>query len=495
MAPSRAGPPLRPVVRAYFLGYVSTAAPRLLTVLLRHLKKRKTQDSSQESLLAAIEHILRSSLAWNRFPAFCAALVGGSTWLQIPFRRLLARCAPNLSSLARVRLARCLASFIAAYASLQLLQSKEDRKKNGEGRQDGQDDKDGPGGQDGKAKDKDDQDKQSPLAGRTLDLTLFAATRAMDVLAGALWSRRRARREAAGRWTRAESLVGQATDPALFALSSALVMWTWIYEPWRLPRSYDRWIAAAAAVDGRLIEALRRCRKGILQYGCENSPDGRLLEGMCADYGWPAAWGNPAVSIPFPCDMVHMGCGPSCEWHGLVRLARSWRWAMTTYLPVSLALALRTPPKSSSRKTTTPLARRLLLSVLSAARSSAFLAAFVSLFFYGVCLMRTRLGPRLLGHAVAARQAFDGGLCTAAGCALCGWSVLLERASRRKDLALFVAPRALATLLPRRYPRPLLWRETLLFATSTAVVFTAVQEDPRRVRGVLGNILNMVLRD
>lgn len=70
---------------------------------------------------------------------------------------------------------------------------------------------------------------------------------------------------------------------------------------------------------------------------------------------------------------------------------------------------------------------------------------------------------------------------------------MIENETRRKELGLFVAPRALATLLPRRYLMENQWRETLAFATSAAVVFTCVSEKPERVRGVLGKLLNRVL--
>jgi hypothetical protein len=78
---------------------------------------------------------------------------------------------------------------------------------------------------------------------------------------------------------------------------------------------------------------------------------------------------------------------------------------------------------------------------------------------------------------------------------LCGWSILLESASRRKDMALFVAPRALATLFPRRYALDKQWRETVVFAVSTAVVMTCFREQPRRVRGMMGGVLGSVFRE
>jgi len=279
----------------------------------------------------------------------------------------------------------------------------------------------------------------------------------------------------------AETIISGITDPAVFAVSCALIMWTWIYVPGRLPRAYDKWISSAAAVDPRLIEALQRCRRHELRYG-EDTGQASLLQSMCRDFQWPPRWGDPAVSIPFPCEMVHMGSGPSCEGHALHRFFQSWRWAMATYLPLGLLLVARKPS-----------VKGLVRAVLSAGRSSAFLGSFIALFYYGVCLARTRIGPGILGDSVASRQALDSGICVGSGCLLCGWSILLEQPGRRKDMALFVAPRALATLLPRRYPLDKQWRETFIFATSTAVVFTCVLENKDRVRGLLGSVLRNIL--
>ncbi|KAK1761116.1 hypothetical protein QBC47DRAFT_21961 [Echria macrotheca] len=469
-------PLLRPLVRAYLLGYASAVAPRLLTLLLQHLTRRRTAADSPkrnghhnaqsfpDSLLA----ILRGGLDPRRFPAFCAAVVGGSTLLELPLRAAFNKLAGSLSNVARIRLSRWFASFIAAWLGLRLLQSKQSAGFT----------EPAPVRPDSHL---DAGRQESRYAGRTLDLTLFAFTRALDVIVGELWTRRKAHRLASQRWTRLEDAISRLVDPAVFAVSSGLIMWTWIYNPSRLPRAYNKWIGSAAAVDPRLIEALQRCRSGELQYA-RDTGQGRLLGAMCDDYGWPRHWGDPAVSVPFPCEVVHMGCGPSCEVHAVSRFARSFRWAMATYLPLSLLLAVRSPNR-----------RGLIKALFSAARSSAFLGAFITLFYYGVCLARTRVGPHILGKHVEARQRIDGGVCVGAGCFLCGWSILLEKAGRRKDMALFVAPRALATLLPRRYDLSRQWLETAVFAASTAVVFTCVLENKARVRGVLGSVLGSVL--
>lgn len=75
---------LRPVLRAYVLGYASSTVPRLLTLLLTHLsRRRKNIDlKPSESFVYSFIRILNGGLEFQRFPTFCAALVGGSTLIE-----------------------------------------------------------------------------------------------------------------------------------------------------------------------------------------------------------------------------------------------------------------------------------------------------------------------------------------------------------------------------------------------------------------------------
>jgi hypothetical protein len=257
-------------------------------------------------------------------------------------------------------------------------------------------------------------------------------------------------------------------------------MWAFIYVPERLPQSYNKWITQAAAVDQRLLVALRRLRSGDMKYGSPGNSE--FLMGMCKDYGWPLQYADPVNTVPFPCEMVHMGRGQNCEYHALTRFVQTSIMALSTYVPLNIALIIRNPTKKG-----------LIYALKSSARSSAFLGAFTALYYYGVCLGRTRVGPHVLGTSNPARQKLDSGVCVGTGCAICGWTILLEHEGRRKDIGLWVAPRALATLLPRKYPLEDQWMETLAFALSTAIVFTCVGEQPKRVRGVFGKLLNQVL--
>lgn len=161
-----------------------------------------------------------------------------------------------------------------------------------------------------------------------------------------------------------------------------------------------------------------------------------------------------------------------------------------------LRMSLSNTVLTTGSKSREALSRLYALSmklVKSASLSSSFLATFISLFYYGVCLARTRLGPRLFPSV--SPQAWDSGLCVLAGCLACGWSILLEEPARRYEIAQFMAPRAMATLLPRVYDRREQWKEKVVFATSVAIVMGGVVDGGAvHVKGVLGRVLGGVAR-
>lgn len=86
-------PLLRPLLRAYLLGYAFAVGPRLLALVLHYALKlvrarRKATngpggDKPEPQLLQSISKTVRAGLEWQRFPTFCAALVGGSTLLEV----------------------------------------------------------------------------------------------------------------------------------------------------------------------------------------------------------------------------------------------------------------------------------------------------------------------------------------------------------------------------------------------------------------------------
>ena len=415
----------------------------------------------------------------RRFPTFCAVLVGGYTFLQNPFRIIYQNACIYLighnqkrwaAQRLEVTISRFLAAIISAWMSLAILNTPTDNSRAVP-----------------KPAEKLDilepKPKSPQQAGKTIDLTLFSTTRALEALTVKLWHYHV--HASVGAPSTFTKILSQYADPFLFAASSSTIMWSWFYHPENLPRAYNTWIASAAQVDHRLIEVLRLAKEGDFVYGDDKGPDARQCQGMCQEYGWPIEWGDPQRTIPIPCEMVHMGTGPNCHWHACVRFARAFRFAMATNFPLQLLAKI-----ISGR----PLSPKGLVQITKdSGRSSAFLGAFVALFYYGICLSRTQLGPMLFDEKTISRQDWDSGLCVRVACTLCGCSSLIEKETRRGELAMFVAPRAAATFLPRRYDRKYFWRERAAFSVSTALLLTLAQEDKRMVRGVLGRLMNVIL--
>ena len=390
--------------------------------------------------------ILIQTSSINQFPAFSSVLIGLYSLLQYPLWILSKALEDLVNSKQQVHrnfsvaTSRFLAAFCSAWLSLQLLNDNYQSKLSQQPRR--QVDHSRKWTNTKSLRDTETEitsHVSSSQAGRSLDLTLFVVSRSVETVIGFLWARRRTSRKATAKWTSIDAMVAYMADPIVFAASSGIVMWAWFYYPDRLPRAYNRWIAGVARVDPRLVQVLRQARMGEFVYGRETG-HGALLESFCIDHDLPVAWGNPNLTIPIPCEVVHSGLGPSCHWHSGVRFAIAFKFAFATYFPIQLFFKAKKPSWRAFRH-----------ALQAALRSSAFLGAFVGLFYYGVCLARTLLGPKLLKSRGITPLMWDQGLCIRIGCILCGTSILIEAAKRRQEMAFFVAPKAMATIFPRRY--------------------------------------------
>lgn len=76
---------LLPLVRAYALGYASSTTPRLLTLLVTLVtgQSKDGEDRKFQRALFSACRILRGGLELQRFPTFCAALIGGTDLLKV----------------------------------------------------------------------------------------------------------------------------------------------------------------------------------------------------------------------------------------------------------------------------------------------------------------------------------------------------------------------------------------------------------------------------
>ena len=476
---------LTPAARAYALAYAASVGPRLFGYL-RTIRRKDLSVNDKINLLATI---LRTSAQLHRFPFAAGLIIGGATaipnLLTAVLRSMLKalhRTPQQTITTAFLTRLRFVCTFFSSWLAFSLLNRDKSWPRKRARSRAVEIDASNPG--------RPNQHVLPPpgyhpsYAGKTIDFTLFAFLRAIDVLAITAWMRSRSSNyHPEKRIRRLASFLKWVIDPWIFSVSSATIMWAWFYSPHRLPRTYNRWISSAADLDPRLLQALRLCRQGDFVYG-EETGQAPLLKSLCDERNMPQEWGDPTKTIPIPCELYHCGRGKSCEVHAVSRFLDSFKFAMELYLPIQLLSKLRSPSTKAYMK-----------AVMDASRSSSFLAAFVSLFYYFVCLARTRIGPKLFSRQTVTPQMWDSGLCVLAGCLACGWSILLEKAGRRQEIAFFVAPRACGVLLPRVYDRKFQRREQIVFALSTALVLNAATDERVLVRGILGRLLSGVLKE
>ena len=79
---------------------------------------------------------------------------------------------------------------------------------------------------------------------------------------------------------------------------------------------------------------------------------------------------------------------------------------------------------------------------MGATQSSIFLASFIAMVWSPICFSRNYI---MKGKD---RETFG----VFMGCLLCGFSLLLERKSRRREIALFCAPKAIESAWRRAWP-------------------------------------------
>ena len=478
---------LKPPFRAYALGYLSVTGPRLLG-FLRTIRRK---DLTVQEKLSILFTIVKTSTQLNRFPTAVTIIIGGATTLPRLVRTILQWLLAVLGRTRHTKLSNAFesrltfaCSFLSSWLAFSLLNRDEGWvRKRAQSRA---------AASLGTSEFHPPNQHHIPppsyhphYAGKTMDFTLFALCRALDVAAITIWTRSRSNSWHPERRTPAiANAIKKLADPGIFAISAAIIMWSWFYSPHRLPRAYNNWISKIADIDERLIQALRLARQGNFVYG-KDTGQAPLLEPLCKELGLPEAFADPSKTIPIPCVLYHSGTGSSCEFHAMTRFCRSWRFAFELYLPLQILARIRNIKIGA-----------IIDALRASARSSSFLAAFVSLFYYSVCLARTRLGPKLLSQRTVTPQMWDSGLCVLAGCLTCGWSILLEKPGRRQEIAFFVAPRAIATILPRVYDKKHRRREQFAFSTSMAVVLTTVKlGELEYVRGVLGRLLRGLTAD
>ncbi|TKA55385.1 hypothetical protein B0A53_02309 [Rhodotorula sp. CCFEE 5036] len=333
--------------------------------------------------------------------------------------------------------------------------------------------------------------KDSP----TLDLTLLVFVRAADTLARFVYERTATY---TGRKATIRRLLAENGDTALFCVSSYQIMRCWFNKPHLLPSAYSNWILRLARMDPNVLQLLRYAWEGRFVYGQKADADVlKVCENAATRAGLPLSAMDPSQIRRIDCSVVHHSIGGgTCEQNALKR----WIWAFLDALAIYLPVHAIPPLLFNFRRVLSQPGMSAKRILQAACRSSAFLATFVASIYAAVCLVRTRL-PQAI--ASIPQQPLDGGLAVQLGCLVCGLSVLIENKHRRKEMALYTAPRALYALLDETFPASLLssplgqqvgtWLERLVFSLSSGAVLTAAVHRPDLVSGVVRGVTSFAV--
>ncbi|KAG2731523.1 hypothetical protein G9P44_005110 [Scheffersomyces stipitis] len=422
----------KPSLRAFLFAYLYVVIPKALNHIIVAIKRNDLAD-----LPKRLATVLARALHPKKFPMFTAYIVAGTNLLEPIVFKIVQRLALLKSRSSTLFISTLVSGFISAIITFPQFQNH----ILGYGRY------------------------------YSLDLTLLLTTRALDTLVSSTLAHV------------VPSILQSKGDALLFILSSFLVMFSWFYKPESLPPSYRGWITAAANMDDELIWALKGLREGTLVYG-EHGPLEDILVPMAERYGQDPKRGSLIHNQPIECEVVHAFTTKNCEVHALWRFYRGFVFSLKVYGPLN-ALMLLFPNKSK-------MSTRIWRAFLSTCRSSCFLGTFISLYWYGVCLVRNRLFPKLFPNKPLVEWDITWG--PTVGAMLCGLSSFVETQGRRKELALFVAPRGLGTLVPTEPSEINLRIEAIVFSFSLAVLVAFSKKDPKSVRGIFGKGFQQVFK-
>ncbi|KAI8597986.1 hypothetical protein EDD21DRAFT_310030 [Dissophora ornata] len=251
-----------------------------------------------------------------------------------------------------------------------------------------------------------------------------------------------------------------------------------------------------ARMDKRLLETLRGVRTGTIMFGQSNPPEiSNLLIGLCEDFGLDPRLGDFELNQRLSCDVVHQGIASSCEAHTGYR----WIQGFLIYLPVHLLPVLLSPKAFFKKLEANPVSTAAS-TLLATARSSAFLATYISMTWYGICFWRSRVMPlfmKLTGRQYTS-NVVDRTWGPLLGSFLCGFSVLIEKPHRRAEMALYVLPRAMYSMWSRvmsgRLSRKVeVTGEALMYAISMSVLLTGMVWKRDMVRPSMQGLLGWML--
>jgi len=273
-------------------------------------------------------------------------------------------------------------------------------------------------------------------------------------------------------------------DSLLFSICSAQVMYAYVMRPDTLPPAYLKFIVDTGPIVKPVLDACRMNNRGqpidldALQTAVTKLSPGKDVRAILGDlakrvYG---AGASPALPPIVPCSILHAGqdvCHHQWSKTFVDAAKRSLPlYTAVTFVPMLILrfwAVVRHPIDS------------LLRGTFSVARSTTFLSSFVTIYMFTCCMHRRAFARD--HRAVYWVAGF-----------VSAWTILMEQKSRRSELALYVLPRALDSLLQALHDRRLLSRipygEKLLFCAGMSALMYYREYHPDSMSPLLKRVLN-----
>ncbi|EGW33371.1 uncharacterized protein SPAPADRAFT_137802 [Spathaspora passalidarum NRRL Y-27907] len=275
--------------------------------------------------------------------------------------------------------------------------------------------------------------------------------------------------------------IAEHGDVWLFIIANYIVMDTWVFKPWKLTPEYRQWISKASNLDEDITEGLRYIQQDKIDYSTGkqqvDSTNEHFMK-LCVKYKRDIELGDISKQPKLPCTIFHQFRTDSCLMNSLVQFKYEFKFAFRIYTFLNLFAYVFIRRFRGSIK-------RL---VWNSIRSSMFLGTASLIRWWTFCFIRNY-------HPPIQSQRFWDLAAIKLSNLLSGLSILVESHHRRKELSMFVIPKALGTFVDPTVNDFNIKIEIVAFSLSFATLIAFARTNPSRLRGLVGRALSYAIKN
>ncbi|KAI7861729.1 hypothetical protein BDF14DRAFT_1898696 [Spinellus fusiger] len=252
-------------------------------------------------------------------------------------------------------------------------------------------------------------------------------------------------------------------DSLLFALTCGQVLYAYTMQPQTLPPDFYSFMLKVARCPKRALEMNAKVVRGIPLNPGEALTAVRKLRPT--EHVVKVVEHMPALPTIIPCEIIHPWLD-SCSSVALERFSLVFKSMMPVYGTLHFVPLLLLRTKSVMEAPFKMLSRTAIATI----KSGAFLASFITIFQYQVCMHRNIVNSGYnIGNSKYLYYLF-GFTCSYA-------SIFLEEKKRRSELALYVLPKALQSFYQIAYQRKWIFKlkhfEVLMSSLAMGIIMVS----------------------